>query len=131
MKVSRKVVVRDFAIFQVKLVLDGFKDGLLMGLSIGALVLDLFRGGRRKRLFYRVMDLGERIDLWLNLHGAAARAEETEDGLFGASKAGSPSMLGRLEQTVRGGDEPRRSRRGREARRPTRGGPSPLDDPEL
>lgn len=111
MKASRGVVIRDFVIFQVKLALDGLKDGLLMALSLGAITVDLFRGGQRKRLFYRVMNLGERIDLWLNLHGAASRAETTDDGLFGASKAGSGTMLGQLEQAVRGGDEPRRRRR--------------------
>ena len=71
--------------------------------------------GRRTRLFYKVMHLGERIDLWLNLHGAVAKGERTGDGLFGGSEAGSPTLLGQLEQTFRGGDEPRkRTEPGRE-----------------
>jgi hypothetical protein len=75
-----------------------------------AMVVDLFFSGKRRRLLYRVMQLGERFDLWLNLHGALARGEDTGDGLFGGSKAGSPTLVGRLEQMVRGGDEPRRDR---------------------
>jgi hypothetical protein len=75
-------------------------------------VVDLFFGGRRKRLFYKVIGLGERIDLWLNLHGVLSRGDEAGDGLFGASRAGSKTMLGQLEQAVRGGDQPRR-RKGR------------------
>jgi len=75
--------------------------------------LDLFFGGRRRRLFYKVIRLGERIDLWLNLHGALSKAEETGDGLFGGSRAGSKTMLGQLEQAVRGGDEPRSQKRRR------------------
>jgi hypothetical protein len=39
------------------------------------------------------------------------RGEATGDGLFGGSKAGSKTMVGKLEQLVRGGDEPRRMRR--------------------
>ena len=50
--------------------------------------------------------MSERLDLWLNLHVAALRAESDEDGLFGVSEAGSNTLLGRLEQITRGGDEP-------------------------
>lgn len=114
MKATRSVLIRDFLIFQMKLFLDGFKDILMIQLSIIAVVVDLFFGGRRRRLFYKVIRLGERIDLWLNLHGALSRAEGTGDGLFGGSRAGSDTMLGQLEQAVRGGDEPRSRRRQRE-----------------
>ena len=114
MQATRSVLIRDFFIFQLKLWLDGFKDLLMIQLSIVAVVLDLFFGGRRRRLFYKVIRLGERIDLWLNLHGALSRAEESGDGLFGASRAGSKTMLGQLEQAVRGGDEPRSQKRRRQ-----------------
>ncbi|HSG49559.1 MAG TPA: hypothetical protein VLA43_17190, partial [Longimicrobiales bacterium] len=104
----RRVVVRDFAIFQLKLFLDGLKDLALSGLSLGALVLDLLSGGGRKpRLFYSVLAMSERFDLWLNLSGAVSRLEEEElddEGLFGASEAGSDSLLGKVEEMVRGGD---------------------------
>jgi hypothetical protein len=114
MQASRPVLIRDFLIFQLKLYLDGFLDISLAILSVVALIIDLFFGGKRKRLFYKVMKMGERADLWLNLHGALARGGESQDGLFGASKAGSKTMLGQLEQAVRGGDETRKQRRRRE-----------------
>jgi len=114
MRATRSVLFRDFLIFQMKLWLDGFKDLMMIQLSIVAVVFDLLFGGRRKRLFYKVIKLGERIDLWLNLHGALSRAEESDDGLFGGSRAGSGTMLGKLEQAVRGGDEPRRTRKQRQ-----------------
>jgi hypothetical protein len=110
---SRKVVLRDFVIFQVKLALDGFKDMVVFGLSIGAIVLDFISGqGRRPRLFYSVVRVSERWDMWLNLHAAAKRLEEEEadDGFFGVSEAGSDTLIGQIEQLVRGGDE--RKRRG-------------------
>ena len=107
---SRSVTLRDFAIFQVKLVLDGLKDGVVFGLSIGAIVLDFIAGrGKRPRLFYSVVRVSERFDAWLNLHGVMERmdAGDSEDGLFGASEAGSDNLIGKIEQLVRGGDEPR------------------------
>lgn len=114
MRASRGVLIRDFIIFMVKLVLDALKDVFLFKASIVAIVLDLFFGGKRRRIFYAVMRLGERFDLWLNLHGALSSPDEgSDDGLFGASKAGSDTLLGQLEQAVRGGDEPRTTRRRR------------------
>lgn len=112
---TRGVTVRDFAIFQVKLVLDGLKDTVVFGLSIAAIVIDFIAGrGRRPRLFYSVMRLSERFDLWLNLHSVIERLDETDDGLFGASEAGSDTLLGEIEQLVRGGDEPKARRMERE-----------------
>lgn len=110
---SRSVTLRDFTIFQLKLALDGFKDMIVFALSIGAVILDFIAGrGQRPRLFYSVMRASERFDAWLNLHGAMQRLDESdgEDGLFGASEAGSDSLIGQIEQLVRGGDEPRRRR---------------------
>ena len=110
MRATRLVLLRDFVIFQLKLWLDGFKDLLLIQLSVVALVFDLLFGGNRKRLFYKVIRMGERFDLWLNLHGALSKDGDAGDGLFGASRAGSPTLLGQIEQAVRGGDEPRKKR---------------------
>jgi hypothetical protein len=108
---SRHVVIRDFAIFQVKLFLDAAKDGVLAALSVGALVLDLLSGGgRRPRLFYSVLAMSERFDLWLNLSGAVSRLESEQlddDGLFAASDAGSDSLLGKIEEMVRGAEPPK------------------------
>lgn len=110
MMASRAVTLRDFAIFQIKLAVDGFKDMVVFGLSIGAILLDFISGrGRRPRLFYSVVRVSERFDAWLNLHGVVQRLDETQspDGFFGASEAGADSLIGQIEQLVRGGDQPR------------------------
>ncbi|MBT8336422.1 MAG: hypothetical protein KJO11_07445 [Gemmatimonadetes bacterium] len=113
LEAKRSVMIRDLIIFLVKLAIDGLKDLALMNLAIGAAVLDVISGGgKRPRLFYSVLRLSERFDLWLNLNGAMERMEAGEagdDGLFGASTAGSDSLLGKIEQLVRGGDTPRGS----------------------
>ncbi len=101
-EVCNWVLIRDFTLFQLKLMLDGLKGLVMAPLALIAVVVDLAsKGPRRGRFFYRVLSLAERFDLWLNLYGAARRAPESGDGLFGASKAGSNTLLGRLEQMSR------------------------------
>lgn len=105
---TANVTIRDFLIFQTKLLIDGAKDVVVFHGSILAILLDLITGrGRKPRSFYAVLRLSERFDLWLNLHGPAEGAEDTDDGLFGASPAGASTLLGQLEAWIRGGDEPR------------------------
>lgn len=102
---TRWVIFRDLLIFQLKLILDGAKDLVLAPLSLIAAVLDMVFGQPGYR-FYAVMRLGERYDQWLSLFAAADKASAHEDGLFGASRAGSESLLGKLEEIVIGREEP-------------------------
>jgi hypothetical protein len=110
---ERQVTLRDFMIFQLKLALDGLKDVVVFQVSIVAMVVDFFSGrGKKPRWFYSVVRASERFDRWLDLYGAVQKidAGQTDDGFFGASEAGSDSLLGELEQMVRGGDLPRKQR---------------------
>ena len=106
---SRAALFRDLGVFLVKLWMDGLKDIVLMPVALVAATVDVCF---RTRVFYRVLRLGERFDLWLNLFGASRTAGGLRDGLFGASRAGDATLLGRLEQMM-GGDraEPARARR--------------------
>ncbi len=106
----RRVVLRDFVVYEIKLLLDGVKGIGISILALAALVFDLAHPGESPgHRFYGVMRLGERLDRWLSLYGAAEAAEEDPEGLFGVSRAGSPTLLGRLEalvhHTVVGEDE--------------------------
>jgi hypothetical protein len=105
-ELPKHVLIRDLVILQLKLWLDGIKDIVLSPLSIGAGVLDVLTGpssdGHR---LYKVMRWGERFDLWLNLYDASGRAERSGEGLFGASRAGEETLLGRLEKAVKGYEE--------------------------
>lgn len=111
-RATRPVTIRDFLIFQFRLILDGVKDIVVFNASILAMLLDLLSGsGRKPRLFYSVLKLSERFDLWLNLNGATEGLDDTDDGLLGTSSATSDTFLCRLELRVRGGDEPRQATR--------------------
>src|SRR3954466_3714951 len=90
----RRIIMRDVMIFQVKLFLDGVKDIVLSPISLIAAVADvLWPTDRVGKRFYHVMLVGERLDKWVNLYGAAEKADAGEDGLLGASLSGSNSML--------------------------------------
>ena len=84
---ARRVIVRDFFIFQIKLVLDGLKDVLLFNISIVVVLFDLLIRPKGLPRFYRLLEVGARFELWLNLHRPASRVGETDDGLFGVSTA--------------------------------------------
>jgi hypothetical protein len=105
-KRDRWVIVRDLIIFQIKLLLEGLKDIVVSQISIGAAALDLlFPTANRGARFYAVMRAAERFDNWLSLYGATEKASANEDGLFGVSRAGSDSLLGKLEELVLGRKE--------------------------
>ncbi|NLG62801.1 MAG: hypothetical protein GX539_11195, partial [Candidatus Cloacimonetes bacterium] len=72
MQSTERILLRDLAIFQLKLFLDGLKDVVLAPVSIVAAGLDLvFPGQRQGHRFYAVMRMGERYDRWLSLFSAA------------------------------------------------------------
>ena len=66
-----KVSICDFAIFQLTLMIDGLKEGAVFVMSLLAFGIDLLFGRHgRRRFVYKMMRVSERLDLWLNLHGA-------------------------------------------------------------
>ena len=106
---SPGVLIRDFILFYVKLLVDGAKDLVLVQVALLAFCLDLILmlgAGRRRSFFYRVLELGERFDLYLNLYTPSKGAGANPDGLFGESRAGDDTFLGEMEELVRRGPEP-------------------------
>ena len=76
---SRWELLRDVAVFQAKLALDGLRDLLLSPISLVAALLDLLTGGDRpRRYFYELMHLGRRSDAWIRLFAAGDRVPPSE-----------------------------------------------------
>jgi len=97
----RRVVLRDLIVYELKLLLDGVKDVGISFLALAAVAFDMVRPGNSSgHRFYAVMRLGERLDRWLSLYGVAEAAEGDPEGMFGVSRAGSPTLLGRLEGLI-------------------------------
>ena len=66
-------MIRDVAVFQVKLLFDGFRDLLLLPISLIAGFASLIKGGRTPSSdFYDLLRVGRRSELWINLFGAAS-----------------------------------------------------------
>ena len=63
-------LIRDSAILQAKLVVDGFRDALLIPVALIATLIGLLRGGENcSQEFRRVIELGRRSERWINLFG--------------------------------------------------------------
>ena len=80
-RISPGVTLRDFLVFQFKLILDGLKDILLLNLSFIAIVFDAVAGRiRHPRLFYGVVRLSRRFEEWLRLHRLRGARIDDEEG---------------------------------------------------
>ena len=103
---TRWQLIRDLAVFQLKLVIDALRDVVLSPISLGAAVVDLVRGGERPgRYFYRVLLTARRSEAWINLFGEADRvAPRPTDAESTSLDALVERMEGLLvEQVDRGG----------------------------
>jgi hypothetical protein len=68
---DRKAMVRDVAVFQLKLLADGFRDLLLVPVSIAAALVALLKKGPKPGPeFYDLLRAGRRSEHWINLFGA-------------------------------------------------------------
>jgi hypothetical protein len=66
----RFALIRESAILQLKLFADGFRDALLIPVSLFATLAGLVRGGEDcDREFRSVIKLGRRSERWINLFG--------------------------------------------------------------
>ena len=65
-------LIRDLAVLQVKLLLDGFRDLVLLPASIIAAVISVMKSedGRPGPQFYNLLVLGKQSEVWINLFGA-------------------------------------------------------------
>lgn len=77
----RLQLIRDTVILQLKLLVDGARDALLIPVSILAAILGLVRGGADiDREFQRVLKLGRRSERWINLFGHEAPLGRSNPG---------------------------------------------------
>jgi hypothetical protein len=66
----RVKLVREAATLQIKLLADGFRDALLIPVSLIAALVGVIRGGQDCDREYReVIKLGRRSERWINLFG--------------------------------------------------------------
>ncbi|MGA0266291.1 MAG: hypothetical protein ACO3KY_10430 [Lysobacterales bacterium] len=67
---KRMALFREAAVFQLKLAADGFRDLILVPVSLIAALVGLMRGGGYPEKEFRdVIELGRRTERWINLFG--------------------------------------------------------------
>lgn len=71
---DRWTLVRDVLVLQVKLVVDGLRDVILVPVSLLVGIVSLLGSGYAAGTeFYELLRLGRRSERWINLFGAAER----------------------------------------------------------
>ena len=71
---DRWTLIRDIAVLQLKLVFDGFRDLILVPISLLVGIVSLLKAGNESGSeFYELLRMGRRSERWINLFGAAER----------------------------------------------------------
>ena len=95
-------LLRDLAVLQVKLLVDGFRDLVLLPASIIAALLSVMSGknGKPGPQFYNLLVVGKQSEHWINLFGAADRVHgaSIDDDRFPAEDI--DEMVSRVESFV-------------------------------
>ncbi len=86
---DRWTLIRDIAVLQVKLIVDGFRDLVLVPASLVAGIWSLASGSKDQPgpQFYQLISLGKRSELWINLFKAYENAppELRRESAFGVA----------------------------------------------
>lgn len=80
-ELQRWTLIRDTAVLQFKLIVDGLRDFLLVPLSLIAAIASLAssKNGVPGPQFYRLLQVGKQSEVWINLFGAYRHAPEDLD----------------------------------------------------
>ena len=86
---DRWTLLRDLAVLQVKLVIDGFRDLVLVPASLIAGIVSLVKGTKDcpGPQFYQLIGVGKQSEIWINLFKAYehAPAEVKQEYSFGVA----------------------------------------------
>ncbi len=99
---DRWTLVRDAAVLQVKLIVDGLRDFILVPASLIAAIISLMSGedGKPGPQFYRLVAYGKRTERWIDLFGAARNSPESAAEYDGANEPNIDAFVSRMESFV-------------------------------
>ncbi|MDJ0711522.1 MAG: hypothetical protein QNJ14_14115 [Woeseiaceae bacterium] len=99
---DRRTLIRDVAMFQVKLVVDGFRDLLLVPISLVVGIISLISGRDSEPgpQFYHLLGVGKQSEQWINLFGALKNAPPDMEHVHPFPDADMDDIVGRLESFV-------------------------------
>jgi len=99
---ERWTLLRDLGVLQVKLIVDGLRDLILVPASLIAGVVSIATGtdGRPGSQFYQLLAWGKQSEVWINLFGAVENAPEEVLQPQHFANQDIDEMVGRLEKFV-------------------------------
>jgi hypothetical protein len=93
---KRATLIREAAIFQLKLMADGVRDLVLLPVSLIATVIGLLRGGDEpERELNQVLKIGRESEQWINLFGHYETQESTH------ATASIDALFAKVEETLK------------------------------
>jgi hypothetical protein len=95
-------LIRDLAVLQVKLIVDGFRDLVLLPASIVAAILSLAQSnnGVPGPQFYRLLVMGKQSEHWIDLFGALRNAPADVDRNESFDVVNLDDIVGNVEKFV-------------------------------
>ncbi len=96
------VLIRDIGVLQVKLIIDGFRDLVLVPASLIAGIISVARteNGQPGSEFYRLVSAGKRSERWINLFGALRNAPPEVVAQDQMAEADMDELITRVETFV-------------------------------
>lgn len=98
---DRWTLIRDIAVLQVKLIVDGARDVLLVPVSMIAGIVSLVRSNPGSdNEFYELLRLGKKSERWINLFGAVDQRPTTDRESMRMPDTDIDAMVSRVESFV-------------------------------
>ena len=99
---DRWTLIRDLFVFQAKLIVDGFRDLLLVPASLVAGIWSLVTGdsNRPGPQFYQLVSLGKQSEVWIDLFKAYENAPEEVRREHELATGNMDELVARLESYV-------------------------------
>jgi hypothetical protein len=99
---DRWTLIRDIAVLQVKLIVDGLRDLILVPVSLiaGIASLATSQEGKPGLHFYRLLQFGKQTERYINLFAAAKNAPETVAPTEAIGSGDIDDLVGKFESFV-------------------------------
>ena len=99
---DRWTLIRDVAVLQAKLIVDGLRDLILVPLSLIAGIVSLASGekGVPGTQFYRLLGVGKQSEVWINLFGAMRNAPPDLEHPMPFPDSDMDEIVGKIEAFV-------------------------------
>jgi hypothetical protein len=99
---ERWTMLRDLGVLQIKLIVDGLRDLVLVPLSLvtGVISIASSKDGRPGPQFYHLLAWGKQSEVWINLFGAVKNSPEEIEQPQPFGDQDIDDIVGRLESFV-------------------------------